>query len=635
MNAAIPSWSDQSESLGEQLGNWILHQVALPEPIQALLAREYFGNTVMAYGFLALAIAAGWFLGLILSLIAGRMIRVSLSRFPEKLGRGLARAFTGPLHLATLCWFAVVGTAFLAQEPAAPPAPPVGGRPAASAPGQSSPAATTGPSVTAPAAKDQASGILQSVALHWKPHYTRMILRGFFSFVLVLSLCWIVARISRFLWRGYLEPWIIISVREPERHYFPVLYRILITGWWLYAFLRSFGALGIDTQQTAGALLRFTAANNTIGEYLSFLGLVVLTLLLARSLFNTVIGAVSKVVAKLSGDRAINLRDTWFAGLERPVVYLITLLGIRLAAQILHPADGEFLNVYGLVTTAIHFCLTVTIGWICFVLIDKFFEYILFPLAEASETVDLQLLYLGRKTAKIGVSVIGCIFMLKAFGQDPAAVLAGLGIGGLAVSFAARDAISPFISGLALYATRPFRMRDFIRVDTEGDDIVEGVVEDIGLSTTQLRKRDGTLLMIPNNHLTASVVHNRTVNRRTQEEIPLNLHMETDPAKRDQAIGLFLRLATEIEGVRNADISFAAYGNESISLVLSYWVDDPRRLNEIRTRILLDIDVRLREIGVQLAVPTVAHTFTGKMPELSVLATEAVNLRDDLLKPKS
>ena len=628
MNAAIPSWSDQSESLGEQLGNWILQQFALPDPIQALLAREYFGNTVMAYGFLALAIVAGWFLGLIGSLIVGRIIRVTLSRFPEKLGRGLARAVTGPLHLAMLCWFAVVGTAFLAQPPVVP-VPPPDEKAAISVPEKAALAAAV------PATKDPAEGLLQSVSLHWKPHYTRMILRGFFSFILVLSLCWIVARIARFLWRGYLEPWILTSVREPERHYFPVLYRILITGWWLYAFLRSFSALGIDTQETAGALLRFSAAKNTIGEYLSFLGLVVLTLLLARSLFNTVIGLVSRVVTKLGGDRAINLRETWFAGLEKPVVYLITLLGIRLAAQLLHPAVGEFLDIHGLVTTAIHLCLTVTVAWICFVLIDKFFEYILFPLAEASETVDLQLLYLGRKTAKIGVSVIGCIFMLKAFGQDPAAVLAGLGIGGLAVSFAARDAISPFISGLALYATRPFRMRDFIRVDTEGDEMVEGVVEDIGLSTTQLRKRDGTLLMIPNNHLTASVVHNRTVNRRTQEEIPLNLHMETDPAKRDQAIGLFLRVATQIDGVRNADISFTSYGNESISLVLSYWVDDPRRLNEVRTRILLDIDVHLREIGVQLAVPTVAHSFTGKMPEFEALATEAVNLRGDLIQPNS
>jgi MscS family membrane protein len=620
MNASPPSWSDQSESLGETLGNWVLQQFALPQPVQTFLAQEYFGNTVMAYGFLAGAIVAGWFVGLIASLTVGRIIRLALSRFPEKLGKGMARAATGPLHLAILCWFAVAGTAFLAQ----PPVP-------ETQPNPSAPQATTEAKIAPESAsKDGASAVLNKMPFQWQPHYTRLLLRGFFSFILVLSLCWIVARITHFLWRTYLDPWIATSVREPERHYFPVLYRVLISGWWLWSLLHSFAALGINTQQTASALLRFSAANNTISEYLSFLGLVVLTLLLARSLFNTIIGLAARVVSKMGGDR-VNLRETWFAGLEQPVVYLITLLGIRIAAQILNPAAGEFLNIHGVVTTAIHLCLTVNVAWICFVLIDKFFEYILFPLAEASETIDVQLLYLGRKTAKVGVSVIGCIFMLKAFGQDPAAVLAGLGIGGLAVSFAARDAISPFISGLALYATRPFRIRDYVRVDTEGDEMVEGIVEDIGLSITQLRKRDGTLLMIPNNHLTASVVHNRTVNKRTQEEIPLNLHMETEPAKRDQAIGLFLRLATQIEGVRNAEISFTAYGNESISLVLTYWVDDPRRLNEIRTRILLEIDVHLREIGVHLAVPTVAHSFTGKPPEIETLAKEAVNLRSDLV----
>ncbi|MBU6302648.1 MAG: mechanosensitive ion channel family protein [Verrucomicrobia bacterium] len=618
MNASPSSWSDQSESLGETLGNWVLQQFALPQPIQSLLGQEYLGNTVMAYGFLAAAIGVGWFAGLIASLIVGRLIRLALSRFPEALAKGMARAVSGPLHLAILCWFAVAGTAFLAQPPEPEPA-----------------AAKTAVETKAaipPASKDGASAVLEKIPFQWKPHYTRLVLRGFFSFILVLSLCWIVARIASFLWRSYLSPWVTTSVREPERHYFPVLYRVLLSGWWLWSLLHSFAALGLNAQQTAGAFLRFSAANNTISEYLSFLGLVVLTLLLARSLFNTVIGIAARVVAKMGGDR-VNLRETWFAGLEQPVVYLITLLGIRIAAQILNPASGEFLNIHGMVTTAIHLCLTFNIAWICFVLIDKFFEYILFPLAEASETIDVQLLYLGRKTAKVGVSVIGCIFMLKAFGQDPAAVLAGLGIGGLAVSFAARDAISPFISGLALYATRPFRIRDYVRVDTEGDEMVEGMVEDIGLSITQLRKRDGTLLMIPNNHLTASVVHNRTVNKRTQEEIPLNLHMETEPAKRDQAIGLFLRIATGLEGVRNAEISFTAYGNESISLVLTYWVDDARRLNEIRTRILLEIDARLREIDVHLAVPTVAHSFTGKLPEPEALAQEAVNLRGDLLGP--
>jgi len=619
MNSTSPTWSDQWENLG----NWILEQLALPEPIQTLLGREYFGNSVLAYGFLALSIVAGWFIGLILSLIVGRFIRIAFGKFPEKLGRGLARAVAGPLHLAILCWFAVAGMAFLVPPPVTTSPEP--SKADAAVPPQAPPDTA--------ALKDGASEILKQIPFTWEPHWVRQVLGGFFSFVLVLSLCWIVARIAHFLWRGYLAPWITTSVKEPERHYFPVVYRVLVTGWWIWSLLRSCAALGIDTQETVGKVLLHSAAKNTIGEYLSFLGLVVLTLLLARSLFTTVIGLVSKVVTRVSGDRVVNLRDTWFAGLERPIVYLITLLGMRLAAQILHPAHGEFLNIHGMVTTAIHLCLTINIAWICFVLIDKFFEYLLFPLAEASETVDLQLLYLGRKTAKIGVSIIGCIFMLKAFGQDPAAVLAGLGIGGLAVSFAARDAISPFISGMALYATRPFRMRDFIRVDTEGDEMVEGVVEDIGLSTTQLRKRDGTLLMIPNNHLTASVVHNRTVNKRTQEEIPLSLHMDTEPAKRDQAIGLFLRTATQIEGVRNADISFTAYGNESISLVLTYWVDDPRRLNEIRTRILLDIDVRLREIGVHLSVPTVAHSFNGPIPEPSVLAAEAINLRNDLLEP--
>lgn len=648
MNDTV-NWSEQTDSLGREVGNWILTELRLPAPVLDLLEREYLGNSVMAYGFLAAALVAGWFLGLMASLVAGRIIRVGLGRFSPDFAKGVARAVSGPLHLALLCWTGVLGTAFLAQPPAAAPAPSEKAKAAVTAKAMPRPAVS---GATAPASAPAAGGVAkesnrgpeaghaegvatppslaQRLLQSWKPHYARGVLRGIFSFVMVLALFWIGARIARFVWKTHVEPWVESSVKAPEKHYFPIVYRVLIFSWWFWALLSGIASLGFDSRQSVGAVLAYSAARNTIAEYLSFLGLVVLTILSARSLFTMVTRQLTRVMARQAGGaKPIQLEDTWFAGLERPLVYLIGLIGMRLAAEILHPNPGELLNIHGIVTTAIHLCITAVLVWIAFILIDKLFEYFLLPLAKLSEVVEIQLVYLGRKTAKIGVAVIGFIFMIKSVGQDPGTLLAGLGIGGLAVSFAARDAVSPFVAGISLYATRPFRMGDFIHLDEH----TEGIVEEIGMSATKVRKRDGTLLTIPNNNLTMSVVHNRTVNKLTRDQIPISLHMDTRPEERDRVMKMLLDSSGRVFGVKNPSVGLTSYGNESIALSLSYWVEDAYRLNTVRNALLMDIDARLRELGVRLSIPTVAHVFSPGVEgrtEVRRLAEEAVQVRGDL-----
>lgn len=599
------NWSEQTDSLGKVVGNWILRELRLPQPILHLLEQDYFGNSLMAYGFLVAALIAGWFVGLMISLMAGRLIRVALDRFSPAFAKGVARAVTGPLHLVLLCWAGVLGTTFLT------PAPPAASAPAAPAAVSSAPAKSVRaplkpavPGTPAPApvvsgnpasARNAAEPVMGNPAalLQWQPHYARMLLRGMFSFIMVISLFWIGSRVASFVWRKHVEPWVESSVRAPEKYYFPIVYRVLLFAWWFWALLTGIASLGFDSRQSIGSILAYSAAKNTIAEYLSFLGLVVLTVLSARSVFTMVTRQVTRVLAQHGGAKPVNLEETWFAGLERPVVYLIGLLGMRLAAEILHPDAG--FNVHGIVTTAIHLCITVVLVWSVFVLLDKLFEFILFPIARVSEVVEIQLVYLGRKTAKVGCAIIGFIFMLKSVGQDPGTLLAGLGIGGLAVSFAARDAVSPFVAGISLYATRPFRMGDFIHLN----DNTEGIVEEIGVSATKVRKRDGTLLTIPNNNLTSSVVQNRTVNKRTTDQIPILLPPDTTPEQRDRVIQLFQDCAGRVIGVKTPMVTCTAYGKDGMTLVLSYWLEDAYRLNTVRTALLLELDARLRELKLQ------------------------------------
>lgn len=98
--------------------------------------------------------------------------------------------------------------------------------------------------------------------------------------------------------------------------------------------------------------------------------------------------------------------------------------------------------------------------------------------------------------ARIGIVLVGLVVVLRLFGLDIAAVLAGLGIGGVAVALAAQDTLKSFFGSLTLIADRTFVVGDLVRI---GDN--EGVVESVGLRSTRIRGGDDSLLTVPNSQL--------------------------------------------------------------------------------------------------------------------------------------
>ncbi len=603
------SFPDVSDSLGQRIGEFLTSQFEVPDHIQQILDLQFAGNTVMAYAFLLGAVLIGWVVSFMVSFLVGRVVRLAFGRLSPKFAKGVSRAIAGPIRISVLCWVALQGTVFLVKPPVA--MEPVVVMEEAAVPGIGVTvveAVEVSPDGAEPVVEVAETAPAQFLdRIQWRPHWTYLTLRAFFQVSLILSLFWIVARLMRFFWKGYLEPWIETSVNGIEKRYFGLMFRLAMLALWLWAILSSIAALGFDSRDEIRQVLGFSAASNTIGAYFSFLGLVLIALLLGRTLFNVLTRVVEKVVTKY-GEETVDLEKTWFSGLERPVIYLITLIGFRIAATATLTPSESFPDIHGIIFMGLNVCMTITLTWITFILIDKFFRHILQPLTVGNAVIDEQLLMLARKTAKIGVGLISFIFMIKSLGQDPGTVIAGLGIGGLAVSFAAKDTLSNFMAGLTLYASKPFRMADFIIV--EGDE-AEGLVEEIGLRATIVRKRDGTKLIIPNEKLTSAVVENRTVKGKTKESILFSIDIVTTPQKRDEAIQLFVKTVHDVEGAADPQVDFLRYEEDSLELLLSYWVELPEKLNAIRTQILLLVDTRLRDIGVEIAIPTMSHVFGG------------------------
>jgi MscS family membrane protein len=103
------------------------------------------------------------------------------------------------------------------------------------------------------------------------------------------------------------------------------------------------------------------------------------------------------------------------------------------------------------------------------------------------------ILRLARRTADVLVVVAGGLVVLRQFGVDPTAALAGLGIGGIAVALAAQRTLENLIGGLSIVFDKAVRVGDYLKIGDTG-----GTVDSIGLRSTRIRTNDRTILTVPN-----------------------------------------------------------------------------------------------------------------------------------------
>lgn len=114
-----------------------------------------------------------------------------------------------------------------------------------------------------------------------------------------------------------------------------------------------------------------------------------------------------------------------------------------------------------------------------------------------------QLAPLATKMIKITVIIVGCLVILQNFGVNVTAILAGLGLGGVALAFAAQDTVANFFGTITILLDAPFRVGDRIKVQD-----VEGIVEEVGFRSTRVRTFYNTLVTFPNSVVAKEKIDN-------------------------------------------------------------------------------------------------------------------------------
>ncbi len=216
---------------------------------------------------------------------------------------------------------------------------------------------------------------------------------------------------------------------------------------------------------------------------------------------------------------------------------------------------------------------------------------------------------------KLVVWGIGVVFILDNLGFDVSAVVAGLGIGGIAVAFAARAILSDLFNYFVIFFDKPFEEGDFIVIDS-----YSGTIEHVGIKTTRLRSLPGEQIVIPNSDLTSSCIRNYKRMEQRRVVFSLAVEYETDRELLNDIPAVVEEAFKNMEDAEFNRAHLKTLGEFSLEYEIVYYVThtDYTRFMDIQQEINLDIINSFREKNIRFAYPTqTVHTAGPAVPAVS------------------
>jgi MscS family membrane protein len=245
----------------------------------------------------------------------------------------------------------------------------------------------------------------------------------------------------------------------------------------------------------------------------------------------------------------------------------------------------------------------VAVTWLLLRVTDVLSSVVEERLVERGEVGAMGLVPPGRKLVKAIVVILAFIAILSNFGFNVAALLAGLGVGGIAVALAAQKTIENLFGGIILYTDRPVRVGDFCRF---GDKM--GTIEEIGVRSTRIRTLDHTVITVPNGTFSNMEIDNITARERIRLLAILTVRYETSPDQLRYILVEIRKLLYSHERVipDTPRVRFINFGAYSLDIEVVAYVDttDWAEFLGIREDIFLRIMDIIDASGTGFAFPS-------------------------------
>ncbi|MGV3637944.1 MAG: mechanosensitive ion channel family protein [Flavobacteriales bacterium] len=306
----------------------------------------------------------------------------------------------------------------------------------------------------------------------------------------------------------------------------------------------------------------------------------------------------SSLLRNLASRTANTVDDELVHVLRRPLVTLVTLLSLVLGYQQLTvPA-----HVDKWMERIFHVSIALAVTWAIARVLDTLLGAMLRNRSLQSEDPgDGQFIPVVRSAIKALIWGLGFVVALNNAGYDVGALLAGIGIGGLALAMAAKDTLANIFGGVTVFTDKPFRVGDRVRLNG-----YDGFVQEVGIRSTRIRTIEGPIVVVPNIKFTDSVLENvsQEPSRRVRHDLGLVYGTTTDQIQ--QAIGILEQLVRDHRDDLEAEHAayFNAFKDFSLNIVFTYHIRKGKDIFGVQTRVNLDLLDRFRQAGLEFAYPT-------------------------------
>jgi MscS family membrane protein len=353
------------------------------------------------------------------------------------------------------------------------------------------------------------------------------------------------------------------------------------------------------------ALFDIRTSGNTWTHY-AISALLLVVALLARQI---VTRAIFPVLRRLASRTETTLDDKLFPALEGPAAAFFVVVGIFSSLRVLKlSSESDFYIGAG---SKVAFSLV--IFWTLWRALAALLQHGDEIARERALGIAAFMPWI-RKTILVIFAVVAVLLTIQSLGFDVKAILAGLGIGGLAFALAAQDTLANIFGAIVVAVDQPFKIGERVRI---GANV--GLIEDIGLRSTRIRLMDHSLMVIPNKMVASDTITNLSRFTRRRFEQVIGLTYASRPEQIEEVVTAFrelVRARPEVD--RNGVVAFFRdFGPSSLDIILVYEVIDPDFLKAMAVKQEINLAL-MREVaarGLSFAFPTQTVELTGSALE--------------------
>lgn len=302
---------------------------------------------------------------------------------------------------------------------------------------------------------------------------------------------------------------------------------------------------------------------------------------------------------RLAARTAAMWDDALLVGLSGPLSLAWTLALVRIGLPWLELSARVQAGVH----RGAHIVLVIVVFWAVWRVVNVVSKVLADLTWSTNHSASRALVPLARRLSKVAVILAGVVALLSEMGYSVASLVAGLGIGGLAVALAARSTLENLFGAFSIGADQPFREGDFIKVDD-----VLGTVEAVGLRSTRIRTLDRTLVSLPNGKLADMRVESYSARDRIRLACNLRLVYETTAAQIRQVVAGVERVLREHPKIwpDTVAVRFGELGASSLNIEVMAWFQTTNydEYRVIREEVLLRFMEVVEQNGTSFAFPT-------------------------------